>query len=350
MDENKEENKEEPDQQESLESSSTASEPSGESSQSSDDSDSDALSSSTIDATNGRQSEPNEDSNSSKTKKPGFIKRILGKFNIYLVLMFLVLMIAVFIVIVMYLLSKHSTGASTISSQSLSQSTLQQLSEGNATVGSSNQILNVQSSTIFSSKVLMKQDLEIAGNLEIGNALTLNDIDVAGTAQVGQLSVGKDIAVSGNADVQGSVNIGKTLQVSGGGTFSGSLSAPQLTTSSLQLNGDLTITHHVDTTGGTPNRSEGPALGSGGTASLSGDDTSGSVNISTGGSPPAGCFISITFTSPFSSTPQVLITPVGASAGGLAYYVTRNTTGFSICDATAPSASSSFGFDYWVID
>jgi hypothetical protein len=305
----------------------------------------------TIDAT----SDGGKDSESKPAKKPGILKRVFGRSNIYLVLMFVVLMVALLVVIVMYMMSAKASTAgggstSTVSSTSLSEATLQQLSNGNATVGSANEILNVQSNTIFSSKVLMKQDLDIAGNLEIGQGLTLNDISVAGTAQVGQLNVGKDVAITGDENLQGALNVGKTLQVSGGGTFNGTLSAPTVSTSNLDLTGNLAISHHVTTSGGTPNKTNGPALGGGGSASVSGDDTSGDVSINTGGSTVAGCFVSIAFTSSFATVPNVIATPVGVDAGGLAYYITKTATGFSICDSTAAPAGSSFSFDYIVLD
>jgi hypothetical protein len=92
------------------------------------------------------------------------------------------------------------------------------------------------------------------------------------------------------------------------------------------------------------------AVGGGGTASLSGSDTSGSVTINTGGSPPAGCFATVTFSKVFASTPHVVLTPVGSAAAGLQYYVTRSTTGFAVCTASAAPAGQSFGFDYVALD
>jgi hypothetical protein len=278
------------------------------------------------------------------------VKRLTSRVSIYLLLLVGLLFIAVVVVIATYLTSKRSQPVASIPTQNLSSSTLEQLANGGVTVGSSDQVLNVQSSAVFANKALFRQDLEVAGNLQIGKTLAINDLNVAGTAQFSQLQASKDLSVAGNTSIQGTTTIGKSLQVNGAGNFSGALTAPQLTVSSLQLNGDLVLTHHITAGGATPGRTSGGALGSGGTSSLSGSDTSGSININTGTTPAAGCFITVNFVSHFNATPHVLVTPVGSSAGGLSYYVNRSASNFSVCVAAPAPANASFGFDYWVVD
>jgi cytoskeletal protein CcmA (bactofilin family) len=301
-----------------------------------------------VDATEGKGAAAGADEG--KGPKPKGVKKLTSRVSIYLLLMIGLLIIAVLIVIATYLTSKKTQPLATVPSQNLSESTLEQLAGGGVTVGNSSEILNVQSSAVFANKVLLRQDLEVAGNLQIGKSLSLNDLNVAGNAQVGQLQTSKDLAVAGNTAIQGTTTIGKSLQVSGSGSFSGPVTTPQLTTSSLQISGDLTLNHHLATGGATPNRSNGSALGSGGTSSVSGSDTSGSITINTGGSPAAGCLITVNFTARFSDTPHVLITPVGSAAGGTSYYVNRSATSFSVCVAAPAPAGTSFGFDYWVVD
>lgn len=282
--------------------------------------------------------------------KPKGLRRLTSRVSIYLILMIGLLVIAVIVVVITYLTSKRTQPIASIPSQSLSESTLSQLASGGVTVGGSNEILNVQSSAVFANKVLLRQDLEVAGNLQIGKTLSLNDLNVAGTAQFSQIQASKDLSVAGNTAIQGTATVGKGLQVSGNGSFSGGLTAPQVTTSALQLNGDLSLTHHIITGGATPNRSNGSALGSGGTSSVSGNDTSGSITINTGSGPAAGCLINVNFATRFNGTPRVIITPVGSAAGGTSYYVNRSATGFSVCVSTPPPATTSFGYDYWVVN
>ncbi|MDB5169762.1 MAG: hypothetical protein JWN82_158 [Candidatus Saccharibacteria bacterium] len=284
--------------------------------------------------------------------KPPIHKRLLNRllsFNIYLLLFIFILIVAALIVFFSYNYSRKQAGDSKVNTTSLSQDTLDQLANSDATVGASGQVLNVQSSAVFAGKVLARSDLEVAGNLQLGGSLNLPNITVNDTANLGQVTVSKNLAVTGNVAVQGLQTIAGSLQVGGTARFNGALSAPQISTNSLQLNGDLVLTRHITIGGGTPSRSNGTALGSGGTASVSGSDTAGFVSINTGGGPGAGCFITVTFTAKFNATPHVLVTPVGSAAGGLGYYVNRSTSSFSICSSNAAPANASFGFDYFVV-
>lgn len=279
------------------------------------------------------------------------VKRLMSRllnFNIYLLLFIFIIIVAGIIIFLTYNYSRQQAQDKQANTTSLSQETLDQLANSDATVGTSDQVLSVQSSAVFAGKVLARSDLEVAGSLQLGGSLNLPNINVTDTANLGQVTVSKNLAVTGNTAVQGSQTIAGTLQVGGTGRFSGALSAPQISTNSLQLNGDLTLTRHLTIGGGTPGRSNGTALGSGGTASISGSDTAGSVSINTGGGPGAGCFITVTFTSRYNATPHVIVTPVGSAAGGLAYYINRSTSNFSICTSSAPPANASFGFDYFV--
>lgn len=274
--------------------------------------------------------------------------RLLGRFNIYLVVF--VLLLGVSIAVVVLAVTRSKNGSSQISSQTLSQSTLNQLANSDVTVGDVKQVLNVQSNAVFAGTVLVRGDLQVAGKLQVGSSLSLTGITVSGTSAFDQVQINKNLQIAGNESLQGQLTVQKSLAVNGAGTFKGAVSAPQLTVTNLQLNGDLILTHHLIPGGPNPSRSYGNALGSGGSASVSGSDTSGAVTINTGGNPPTGCFVTLTFTQRFNATPHVLVTPVGSAAAGLKYYVNRSTSNFSICTASTPPAGSSFGFDYWVVD
>jgi hypothetical protein len=150
--------------------------------------------------------------------------------------------------------------------------------------------------------------------------------------------------------LQGGLTVQKNLAVNGDATINGSLAASKITTDSLQMAGDLKLTHHISAGGSTPVRSNGSALGGGGTASVSGSDTAGSITINTGNSPSAGCYITVSFSSRFNATPHIVITPVGSSAANLNYYINRSTSSFSVCSTNAASAHRTFGFDYLAFD
>lgn len=282
--------------------------------------------------------------------KPNLIHRLLNRFNIYIFLLVILVMLAITFILIAYFGSQNSSNTASLVNQNLSPATLKQIASNETNIGSSNQVLNVSGSAIFSGNVLARSTLQVAGNLSVGGSVALNNLSIDGTGQFGQLNVSKNLSVAGDDNVQGNSTIGKSLQVNGGATFGGAISAPQITVTSLNINGDLVINHHIDTGGSIPSAKSDATLGSGGTVSISGNDTAGNVVINSGTNVTPGCMATISFASAFNKTPYVEITPVGSSAGGLAYYVIKTNTSFSICDSTAPPANSSFGFDFFVVD
>jgi cytoskeletal protein CcmA (bactofilin family) len=286
-----------------------------------------------------------------KGEKKLSAKNIKSRINIYLLIFVLVIIGVIMAVVIIYLKTSSQTNnnnPSKIPSQNLSASALQQLANNGTTIGDAKHTLNIQSNTVFQGTVLVRGNLQVAGTVQIGNTLALVGLTVSGQSSFGNLQA-KSLSVDGNTAVKGQLTA-SSLSVSGGGSFNGAVTAPILVANSLQLNGDLGITHHIDTGGGVPGSARGGALGGGGTASVSGSDTAGTISIHTGGGPSAGCFITVYFTNSFGSTPHVVITPVGGAAAGLHYYITRSTSNFSVCSGNAPSASTSFDFDYIVLD
>lgn len=268
--------------------------------------------------------------------------------NIYLVLFVIVLLGAGATGTVLYL--RSSSNSVDILPQSLSQSTLDQLSNSDLSVGEPKHTLSVQSNAVFGGDVLVRQNLQIAGNLQVGSNLAIAGIRVTGNSTFDDVQITKSLAVTGNGSFQGQLNVQQGLSVNGNGTFLGALSASTITVSTLQLSGDLNLTRHLTAGGATPSRSNGGALGSGGTVSVSGSDTAGTVTINTGSSPSVGCFTTITFVTKFNTTPHLSLTPTNASAADLGYYASRSTTNFSVCTTTVPPAGTTLLFDYIVLD
>ncbi|MDB5175546.1 MAG: hypothetical protein JWM81_404 [Candidatus Saccharibacteria bacterium] len=282
--------------------------------------------------------------------KKGGIMGIVKRFNIYLMLFLFVLTIAVAVIIVAYFQSQKGTTKATVTTQDLNQAALDQLANSDASVGDPKQLLNVQSNAVFAGQVLVRGSAEIAGGLQVTGSTVLVNLTTSGPAVFDQAQVNKTLSVAGDTTIQGSLAIQKGIQVNGGGSFSGPVTATQITTNAFQLAGDLTLTSHVVAGGSTPTRVNGPALGSGGTTSVSGSDTSGTLAVNTGSGPSAGCFATITFARKYNAVPHITVTPVGSDAGGLAYYITRTATTFSICSASPAPAGSSFAFDYFVVE
>lgn len=277
-----------------------------------------------------------------------FIRWIRTRLNLYLLSFIILLVASGGGAAVLYF--RSSTSQTNIPSQPLSQSDLDKLASSDVNVGEPKHILSVQSDTVFSGNVLVRDSLQIAGTLQVGSNLAIAGLRVTGNSTFDDIQVTKSLALTGNGSIQGQLTVQQGLQVSGSGTFLGAVSAPSLTVGSLQLNGDLNLTHHLTAGGSTPGRSNGSALGSGGTASVSGSDTSGSITINTGSGPSAGCYITVNFAIRFNSTPHIIITPVGAAAADLSYYVNRTTTNFSVCATNTPTSSVTYVFDYIALD
>lgn len=279
----------------------------------------------------------------------GGIQSIVSRINIYLMLFIFIVVVSIVVVFIGIQRSKKDAATPTVNVQELSPEELEKISSGDAKVGDPKQTLNIESNAIFSGKVLVRDSLDVAGTIKVGGNLSLPGLNVAGTSTFDQLQANK-VAITGDTSIQGQLNVQKNVLTTGGATFGGPISAPQITIQSLQINGDLTFSRHIDAGGGSPSKTDGGALGSGGTSSVSGTDTAGTATINTGGSPGSGCFLTINFVIKFSTAPHVVITPVGSAAAGLNYYINRSNSSFSICTTNPPPAGQSFSFDYIVID
>ena len=290
-------------------------------------------------------------SNAPKKNKgfKGRVRDIIGRFNIYLLLFVLIVVLVAGFTMVSIQRQKKEAAPTAIDTQTLTQEALSQLNNANTSVGDPKQTLSIESNAVFSGKVLVRDSLDVAGALRIGGSLTLPGLTVAGTSAFDQIQANK-ISSAGDVNVQGQLTGQKGLTITGAASFGGPITAPQLTVQSFQLSGDLQLQRHIDAGGATPGKTDGSALGSGGTASVSGTDTAGTITINTGGGPGAGCFVTVNFVNRFNSTPHVVVTPVGSAAGGLSYYISRTTSSFTLCTANPAPGGANFSFDYIAID
>lgn len=284
------------------------------------------------------ESKHNEDIK--KESRLGSIKNLTYQFkriDIYFLIFILIVLasgIGMFFVIQK---NKPQTNTVSLNPQSLSSQALSQLNTNDVQIGGNSQTLEIQSNTVFSNNALVKGDLQVAGTLKLGGSLNLPGITVSGLTDLDQVSIAGNASIAGN------------LTVNGSAAFSGTVSAGTISVSNLQLTGDLLIQHHITTTGGIPGISRGSSLGGGGTVSNSGNDTSGTVNIGTGGGAGGGCLANLTYTKSFANIPTVILTPLNGSSANAGYYVSKSTTGFSIC-ATSPGSYQTLSYDYIVID
>lgn len=282
-------------------------------------------------------------------KKVSSFKKIFRRVNVYFLLFILVLVVAGIITAVNYLNSQKAEPKPNIVNQKLTEEALKQLANTDASVGNTSQTLTIQGNAIIAGQTLMRGNLNLAGNFQSGGSIQGPNLTISGTSNLGTAQI-NSLQVAQNTAIQGSTTM-RDLSVSGASTFSGPVTASQLTVTRLILSGNasLQVPNHIAFTGPSPSRgATGAALGSGGSASVSGSDTAGVVNINTGSNTAAGCFVRINFNQAFAAQPRVIISPIGTAAGQTNYYVDRNASGFSICASTPAPANQVFAFDYFI--
>ncbi|OGL22419.1 hypothetical protein A2707_03795 [Candidatus Saccharibacteria bacterium RIFCSPHIGHO2_01_FULL_45_15] len=282
-------------------------------------------------------------------KKVSPIKKFFRKVNLYFLIFILIVVVAGVFTIVNYLNSQKIEPTPEIASQGLTEEALKDLANTDASVGNTSQTLTIQGNAIIAGQTLLRGNLNVAGNIQSGGSIQGPSLTISGASNLGEAQI-NSLQVATNTAVQGSTTL-RDLSVSGTSTFSGAMTASQITTSRLVLSGNavLQIPNHISFTGPTPSRTINNAvLGSGGSASISGSDTTGTININTGSNTTPGCFARINFQQVFTTQPHVIVSPIGAGAGQTQYYVDRNNTGFSICTANPAPANQVFAFDYFV--
>lgn len=243
----------------------------------------------------------------------------------------------------------------------LSSETLNKLGVDRNPTGGANTELTIGPATKFTNKVVMGSDVNIAGQLNLNGKFSASDASFAklqaGDTALGQLNVNgdgtistlnlrKDLAVVGNSRLQGPVTIGNILTVNNNANIAGSLSiGGALSVREFQVN-NLTIGSHIITRGSAPGVSAGGGVGSGGNATISGNDASGTVAVNVGVGSGGGLLATVNFQTRYGTIPHVVVSPVGRAVDSL--YITRSSTGFAIYSGSALSPGG-YAFDYIVM-
>lgn len=289
-------------------------------------------------------------------KKTSFgdrLKGVASRLNIYLLLFILLIIIGLIIFFVVFN-SAQEPDTGITESQELTQEAIDELVGSDAKVGDPKQLLTIESDSVFTGKVLIRDGLDVAGPIKVGGSLSLPGITVSGSSAFDEVSI-NTLAIAGDATVQGQLSVQEGLTVSGPVTFSGTFSAAAFAIESLQVNQDLQINRHIDAGGPTPEITGGGAIGSGGTVTISGTDTAGTVTVNVGSGASGGVLATVNFANGFGGTPHVVITPVAAQGAPIItgtqkfYLSTRTTSSFSIATSGGLSPGS-VSFDYIVID
>ena len=225
----------------------------------------------------------------------------------------------------------------TINTQSLDNGVLTQLVDKAGGPNETKQQLTVTPDTLF------KKNVEVAGTFTTDSTATVGS----------NINVGGNQNVKGTTTLQGAVGINSNLAVRGalsvGGALSaGSLNVGNLVVTTVNASGALNFGGHLIPSGPTPAAVASVGAG-GGSVVIDGNDTAGTVIITTGsGAQLAGEMAIINFKTAFAGTPKVQLTPLSGSAADLHFYATRSAGFFTINSTTAPVAGGTYSFDYFV--
>lgn len=234
--------------------------------------------------------------------------------------------------------TKKTNKTIVINTQSLGNGTLNKITSQINGKGATSTQLTISLNTLFENNVSVQGTLNNNGDLNVGG-----NFSVKGTSSLlGSLSTNGNLAVKGSGNIAGNLSVSGLISAT-------SLSVGSITISTINLSGDMNISGHIIPAGPSPAVAASTAA-SGGTVSISGNDTAGTVTIVEGnaGNKLAGELAIITFHKPFATTPKVQLTPVNAASAQLNYYVSQSPTFFTIECASVPVSGATYTFNYLV--
>ena len=187
------------------------------------------------------------------------------------------------------------------------------------TIGTALGSFNGTSGTVL---VLVNLGYKSSGTVQgAGSNSNFQDINATGTLYAHGLSIAGDATISGSLTVGGNITVG-TIMIAG----------------------------HVVTTGDAPGIQLRTGSGNAAQATVTGNDISGRISITTGTSTAADYLVHIVFKNAYDKPPQVQLTSVGKSSVLLQPYVDEiDPTGFTLGTAEAPVSGQTYTFTYQVM-
>ncbi len=229
--------------------------------------------------------------------------------------------------------------------------------QGNS-AGTSTELLTISSSSLFKSRVAVSSDLKVTGSLEVSGPSNLADLTVNKTSTLGITNIHGQLIVSGPANFQSPAQFGAggaisgNLTVTGNGSYGGSISAGSLNAATISVT-TINLSGHLSITGPSPTVA---GTGLGGSATIEGNDSSGTVTVTVGPCTSGQCvsaggqLVIVNFHSAYPRTPHIMISPIGAPAARLEPYIQPGASSFTIGAATINnSTTTSYSFAYWVV-
>ncbi len=181
------------------------------------------------------------------------------------------------------------------------------------------------------------------GNVEIG-ALTLPD----GSAR---FAIGTGAATAKGLVIQ---NVpGQTADLIQAQDSTGAVLARLTSDGSLEVvnavvNGTLTVNGHLITGGAAPVAAVGAGAGTGAVASVTGNDTSGQITLTTGTNPVTGALVDLTFATAFATAPRITLTPSNAASSTIQYFASTSPTAATLSTNSPPVTATTYTYFYHV--
>ena len=169
-------------------------------------------------------------------------------------------------------------------------------------------------------------------NIVQSGELNVNGANIQGDANIGSLNVSgptnlADLNVTGNAVFNGDVTVLGNISVA-----------------------TITINGHIITAGNAPFIKIGDAAGTDATATITGNDTSGTISITTGTIVNSGTLVEVDFVKAFNINPKILLTAGNSDTANLKFYRDTATDKFMIDIVDPPTAATTYSFDYMAIE
>jgi cytoskeletal protein CcmA (bactofilin family) len=220
----------------------------------------------------------------------------------------------------------------------IDQSALDKLGVKRSSIGDNGVELTVNPDARFNGDVKVGGNVSIAGQLILSKRfsasdaslaqlqagkVSISDLNVNGDGTLTNLNVRQNLAVAGNSRLQGAATFDSSVNITGNLVIGGQLTVNSLHIQNLAVDRVIQLNGHFITAGLTP----GVGSGSCGPATISGNDSSGTVFVGGNCSGPK-TVASITFRTAYSGYPHVAVTPV--CSGATPYLRSVSSSGFSI--------------------
>jgi len=113
---------------------------------------------------------------------------------------------------------------------------------------------------------------------------------------------------------------------------------------------NIVVNGHIITGGGAPNYSVGASAGAGAQVVIDGNDTAGTIKVTTGSGANAGSLADLVFSHAYGKAPKVLITGQDdASVNARVYPSGKSSSGFSLGTSQTLAPNTTYSFDYFIV-